>query len=284
MARVRFLLTVTTYPLPSRTYDELVCTAGIREDGSWIRIYPMPLSFLKEQKLNGNIKVRKYTWLELDVVPRADLKKDFRPESYSPANYDFCDIIYGEHIDKNNWAERKKWCLKNVYTNLTQLIANSQAPANKSLATFKPAEIVDFKIEADDREWKESWKTNFVQYQLNFDNPEQVIKRNIPRKLPYCFSYVFVDDEGRESTLMIEDWEIEELYFNCLRVYGSESVACQKVKEKYFDTYTTKHDVYLFLGTQYQHHIRRARNPFVIIGVFAPPKLKKEDPNQLSLF
>ena len=285
MARVRFLLTVTTYPLPSRRYDELVCTAGICEDGSWIRIYPMPLSFLKEQKLKGNVKVRKYTWLELDVVPRANSGKDFRPESYSPVSYDFKDLVYGEHIDtKSNWAERKKWCLKNVYTNLTQLIAESQAPTNKSLATFKPAKIVDFKIESDDREWKESWKANFVQYQLNFDNPEQVIKRNIPRKLPYRFSYVFVDDEGRESTLMIEDWEIEELYFNCLKTYGSESVACQKVKEKYFDTYTTNHDVYLFLGTQFQHHVRRAKNPFVIIGVFAPHKAHKEDPNQLSLF
>ena len=40
MARVKLLLTVTTYPLPSRSYDELVCTAGILEDGSWIAVRP----------------------------------------------------------------------------------------------------------------------------------------------------------------------------------------------------------------------------------------------------
>lgn len=285
MPRKKFLLTVTTYPLPSRTYDELVCTAGICEDGSWIRIYPMPLSYLREQKLKGVTKVRKYTWMELDVVPRTDSKKDFRPESYSPVHYDFTDVRFLEHIDtKNNWAERKKWCLKNIYTNLTTLIEESKAPTNKSLATFKPAKIINFLIEEDEREWKEKWKAQFVQYQLNFDNPEQVIKRSIPRKMPYRFSYVFEDEEGRESTLMIEDWEIEELYFNCLKTYGSEKAACQKVKEKYFDTYITKHDIYLFLGTQYQHHIKRAKNPFVIIGVFAPQKAKQEDPSQLSLF
>jgi hypothetical protein len=43
--RKKVLITVTTIPLPSRSYDELVCTAGVLEDGTWIRIYPMPLSF-----------------------------------------------------------------------------------------------------------------------------------------------------------------------------------------------------------------------------------------------
>lgn len=38
MPREKILLTVTTYPLPSRSYDELVCTAGVREDGSWVRM------------------------------------------------------------------------------------------------------------------------------------------------------------------------------------------------------------------------------------------------------
>ena len=59
MPKKKILISVTTYPLPSRSYDELVCTAGFLEDGSWIRIYPVPLSFLKEVKKNTNFK--KYT-------------------------------------------------------------------------------------------------------------------------------------------------------------------------------------------------------------------------------
>ncbi len=40
MALTRILISVKTYPTLSATYDELVCTAGFKEDGSWIRVYP----------------------------------------------------------------------------------------------------------------------------------------------------------------------------------------------------------------------------------------------------
>lgn len=36
MPKERILITVKTYPTLSRTYGETVCTAGVREDGSWI--------------------------------------------------------------------------------------------------------------------------------------------------------------------------------------------------------------------------------------------------------
>jgi len=38
----------------------------------------------------------KYTWIELDLKKRLD---DFRPESYSPLNYDFKDIVIGDRIN-----------------------------------------------------------------------------------------------------------------------------------------------------------------------------------------
>jgi hypothetical protein len=41
MAKTKVLITVKTYPAISTKYDELVCTAGFLEDGSWIRIYPI---------------------------------------------------------------------------------------------------------------------------------------------------------------------------------------------------------------------------------------------------
>jgi hypothetical protein len=37
----KILITVKAYPTLSGKYGELVCIAGIREDGSWVRIYPM---------------------------------------------------------------------------------------------------------------------------------------------------------------------------------------------------------------------------------------------------
>src|SRR5690606_1232007 len=137
MSRKRVLITVTTYPLPSRSYDELVCTAGILENGDWIRIYPVPLSFLNQIKKDTGFK--KYTWIELDVKQRSD---DFRPESHSPNNYSVKII---ETLDtKHFWKKRKEICLKNVYTNKRKLILDSQNPKNVSLASFKPSKICDF--------------------------------------------------------------------------------------------------------------------------------------------
>ncbi len=41
MERMKILITVKTYPIPSAKYDELVCTAGVREDGGFVRLYPI---------------------------------------------------------------------------------------------------------------------------------------------------------------------------------------------------------------------------------------------------
>lgn len=103
-----------------------------------------------------------------------------------------------------------------------------------------------------------------------FEKPTSSNKFEVVRKLPYKFSYTFLDDEGAPSTLMIEDWEIGQLYCNSLRrKNGDEKQACEDVKKKYFDDFAKKKDLYLFLGTTKVNHFR-APNPFVIIGTFHP--------------
>jgi hypothetical protein len=212
MIRKKILLSVTTYPLPSRSYDELVCTAGFLEDGSWIRIYPIPLRFLRELKKDGIVKDTKYTWIELNLKKRTD---DFRPESYSPADYEFKDMTILEHLDtKNYWKARKEICLKNVYTDLTQLIEASKAPSNVSLATFKPTKITGFEVVKDDDDWKQVWLDLKKQKDLFSDSTSGTESEPFIRKVPYKFYYKFQDEKGRESRLMIEDWEIGQLYWN----------------------------------------------------------------------
>lgn len=276
MPRFKVLLTVTTYPLPSRSYDELVCTAGVLEDGSWIRIYPVPLSFLNGLKKTGKISQTKYTWIELDLTKRKD---DFRPESFSPADYQFHDLVIGDTLDtKNEWAIRKKHCLQKVYTNLNTLLEDSKAPKNVSLATFKPTRLVRLIIEKDEEDWKPVWLALQQQLTLFDSNPEEA-KKAFP-KVPFKFKYEFEDDEGRTSRMMIEDWEIGQLYWNCLRdAKGNEEEALARVSQKYEREFFKNREVYLFLGSTKEWHMRRAKNPFVIIGVFYP---KRND--QLSFF
>lgn len=263
----KILIAVTTYPLPSRSYDELVCTAGILEDGSWIRIYPVPLSFLNQVKRDTGFK--KYTWVEMDVEERSD---DFRPESFSPKNYDI-NIIESIGTD-DYWRERKELCLKNLYTNKSKLIEDSKSPTNVSLAAFKPSEIIGFEVEDDEEEWKDEWKELRKQTDL-FAEIESDPEKLIP-KVPFKFYYVFLDDQGVRSRLMIEDWEIFQLYWNCLKqTNGNKKGAVDLVYKKYFETFKNQNEIYLFLGTTMQWHRRRATNPFVIIGVFYP-KIKKQ--------
>ncbi len=269
MAKTKVLITVTTYPLPSRSYDELVCTAGVLENGKWIRIYPVPLQFLTGLRKDGKIETFKYNWIELELEKRTD---DFRPESHSPVNYDFKDITtHGKIGTADNWAERKMFCTTDVYTNLTKLITASKAPNNVSLATFKPTKIIGFEIkEEENREWKDEWKE--IRKQGDLFDAEKNPEIQIP-KLPYKFYYHFRDDEGTESRLMIEDWEIGALYWNCLRgAEGNEKIALEKVREKYEHEFFKEKEIYLFLGTTREWHMRRAKNPFVIIGVFYPKK------------
>ena len=265
--RKQVLITVKTYPLPSRQYDELVCTAGVLEDGTWVRIYPIPFRYLKD-----NLRYRKYQWVELDLMRN---HSDFRPESYRPANADLSDMEVVGFIDSGNrWRERKRYCCPEdqVYTSMSALIADAKDPnLGTSLATFKPARFLEFTATPDEREWKQEWD-GLRNQQALFDEVEWETPSAPIRKLPYRFSYRFEDEEGKVSNLMIEDWEIGALFWNCLKsTDGNEQQAVDKVAEKYQDEFMDgSKDLHLFLGTTLRWH-KVAPNPFVTIGVFYPP-------------
>lgn len=263
MAKTKVLITVTTYPLPSRSYDELVCTAGVLEDGSWIRIYPVPFKFLE---------FNKYQWIELDLITR-NATEDFRPESHRPKEHDLSDMrLVSQLGTEQHWLERKLACLTNVYTSMNSLIADSQAPKNLSLAAFRPARIKRLTVEQDEREWKAEWLAQLKQLDM-FTGGDSAKPRVPIEKIPYRFKYEFEDDHGKTSVMTIEDWEIGALYRNCLRrAGGDEDSAIEKVRQKYEEEFLTEKDLTLFLGTTLAHHRSRHTNPFTIIGVFYPPK------------
>lgn len=262
MAKTKVLITVKTYPSISTKYEETVCTAGMKKNGKWIRIYPVPF-----RKLPYAQQYPKYQWIEMDLVKNTN---DFRPESYRPRDVDAADLIsFGDKLDtRNNWAKRKEIVLQNIYTDLTKLIVEAKTEGKHiSLAVFKPTRLKDFIIEKSARDWNEKQKATLLQGNLFEDKSDfEVVK-----KLPYKFSYVFEDCNGRESTLMNEDWEVGALYWNCLRKHnGDESAACADVKKKYWDDFAKTKDLHFFLGTTKLNQLR-APSPFVIIGTFHPP-------------
>lgn len=271
MAKQRVLITVKTYPTLSRKYGETVCTAGVREDGTWVRIYPVPF-----RRLEDTEQYRKFDWLECDLVKS---RTDPRPESWGPVDPNLMTPV--GHLDtSDNWRERRHLLLRTakVHTRLDELIAAAKANES-SLAVFRPTRIKDLVWEAEEREWDQAKvaeiRARSQQKELFAEEAWRETFKLI-QKLPYSFSYRFEDANGRSSELQVLDWEAGALYWNCLRSSnGNELVALEKVRSKYFDEFSQR-DLHFFLGTTQQFH-QVAPNPWVIIGVFPIPHEKQMD-------
>ncbi len=265
MPRDRILITVKTYPTLSRKYGETVCTAGVREDGSWVRLYPVPF-----RKLGQKERYRRYDWVECDIIKR---NNDRRPESHFFRDVSAIDCV--DHMGtEHRWRERRNLLLKkaSVFTRLEEVISGAKSNT-MSLAVFKPAKITKFIWEEEEREWDPEkvaeMRMKHKQGDLFSEETWQKTFALIP-KLPYSFSYRFLDADGTQSELQILDWEIGALYWNCLKkANGNEQEALEKVRQKYFDEFL-KTDLHFFLGTTQRFH-GLARNPWVIIGVFQIP-------------
>ncbi len=147
MSRIRkVFITVKTYPTLSKKYDELVCTAGILDDGSWVRVYPLPF-----RKLDYDNRYKKYQWLELPLIKN---KEDPRPESYKVTDIDRINLLGDPVGTQQGWHERKNIVFKHnsIYRDLSALIG--KATNNElSIAIFKPSCILDLVIEKADRQW-----------------------------------------------------------------------------------------------------------------------------------
>lgn len=265
MDKQRILITVKTYPTLSRKYGETVCTAGVRKDGSWVRVYPVPFRRLEETQ-----QYSKFDWLECRLLRNSS---DPRPETFRPV--DQSELQAAGHMDTaDNWRERRRILLRRarVYERLDELIAGAKAN-EVSLAVFKPARVLNFVWDEEEREWNpqkvEHMRALHSQLGLFEDNAWRETFQIIP-KLPYSFSYRFEDSAGRSSEMQVLDWEAGALYWNCLRsVDGDERAALGKVRQKYFDEFVKK-DIHFFLGTTQQFHFV-APNPWVIVGVFPIP-------------
>lgn len=246
----KVLVVAKTYPNLSKKYDRTVCTAGIDlTTNSWIRIFPIrffELPFLQRPK--------KYDVMDINVEPRAD--KFMRKESHKTDDSSI-NILYNIST-ANNWEGRKQILLPLLNNSVEELEVLYQKD-HTSLGIIKPKRIMDFKVVPIEecRDWEKDLiegrqKTLFGEYHSPLE------------KIPYKFSYVFKCNtpDCRTHDMMIEDWELCQLYRAERQKFG-ESVALQKVRQKYFDDFASK-DIHLIMGTESNW------NKWLIIGVFYP--------------
>ncbi len=94
----RVLIWGKTYPELSTRYKETVCTGGSFEDGTPVRLYPVPLRYLPDIR-----RYRLFEWVEATLEPSTN---DSRPESYRLAAH---DIERHNHLDTADcWAKRRE--------------------------------------------------------------------------------------------------------------------------------------------------------------------------------
>jgi len=260
--KARILITVKTYPTPSSKYDELVCTAGVREDGSFIRLYPIDYRYKPYWEW-----FEKYQWIEVDIEKRL---QDPRPESFRPIG----EIkSLGPPIDTdNNWAKRKQYVFAKGLSIMCELQSKSQSEV--SLGIIKPSKVEEFIIEETEREFNEQYLIKMQQLDIFKSNKKKPLE-----KIPFKFSYRYKcnDPKCKGHKQMIADWELGVLYLKMRDQYQDEKIACNKVKEKFFDVICASgRDTYFFVGTALEY------GTWIVVGTFWP---KKEDTNQqLDLF
>ncbi len=251
----KVLITVMTYPHPSRGYMELVCTAGITEAGEWVRLYPVDYRYRER-----NQQFKKYQWIEVELE-QSGAGNDNRKESRRP-NLDTIRLL-GKRLDtKHEWRERRAIIDRLPHFTRNQLVALHEQDKT-SLGVVRPSRVLDLEVRPASEEWKPEWQTLFSQLKL-FGPPQKPL-----RKIPYTFHYVFEceDSNGKSHTAMCEDWELGMLFLKEAERLGNDIAAAESVRERFLGE-LCRHDkdTRFFMGTHFPY------NTWLVLGVFWPPK------------
>lgn len=246
---LRVLVTVKTYPQPSTSYQETVCTAGITEDGRWIRLYPIPFRYWDEQQ-----QFSLYDWIQVKAQKRP-LHKDKRKESYQPVGV----IRIVDHVGpQHDWEERKRLILPYARTSVEELLARYEEDG-ESLGLIRPAEVLGVKVERDAGDWTSAQKRVLLQTRMFGPQPRPLAK------LPVKFSYRFKCDDPRCNghTMQITDWGLYVLFLKLCRDEG-KAAAIAKTRQRCEEVVGPGSDAYLYLGTVWP------KPSFIVIGMFYP--------------
>lgn len=253
--KTKVLITVLTYPHPSRKHQELVCTAGVTEEHEWVRLYPIDLRYRPNHQ-----QFRKYQWIELGLAARGS-GSDNRRESRQP-DLDSITILSEPLPVTKGWHERRTIIDKLPHYTVRQL-SELYETDRVSLGVVRPSEVIDLKVEESPREWKADWQAVLNQFNL-FEGPPKAL-----RKLPYKFTYKFrCEDSGdRIHSAMVEDWELGVLFFREAQRLSDERAAAESVRRKFLEEICgSGRDTRFFMGTVFPY------NTWVVIGTFWPPK------------
>jgi len=252
----KVLVTVKAYPEKSKKHGTTVCTAGITDEGEWIRLYPMPYSsFL------GPTKIQRYDWIEIECKKAIDEKLG-RKESYrvrdGSVNIIGRSLSLGKIKGKAPWEKRDAIILPKVAPSL-EYLEEQYSKDKTSLGLIKPKELIDFFRREELQQPPEP-----KEFQRSLDN--QIIP--IIDAIPHIFAYKFRCSgciNEKTHNIMCEDWELFESYRSWWKHYPDVNVLWEKLHQKFFD-FMKKQNLHFYMGMYSQ------MPTWLIIGLYYPPK------------
>lgn len=163
----RVLIWGKTYPELSRRYTETVCTGGVLPNGQPVRLYPVPLRYLNDDK-----NFRLYDWIDIPITKAQD---DTRPESFRVKSDAIVRVDYVKP-DDHEWAARREVMFKFGgwrFDGMAELKAAEERDGT-SLGIVTPGRIEDVRLErkpeAAEKEYNE--KMQEIQSQRDLFLPE----------------------------------------------------------------------------------------------------------------
>lgn len=252
------LIVVRTYPVPAKKGVEVSCTAAITNDGSWLRLFPVPYRRLAPEQ-----KFHKYQWIDVEVERAADA----RPESHKiiQQTIKILDSIGTER----EWQGRKDVIYSLKSSGLCSIQRKRDAELSPTLGIFRPR-ITRLIIEqAKSPEWTDDERQLLSQGNLFEDESVEALE-----KVPFDFRYEFdCEDPGcKGHSLKCTDWELGESWRKWRQLYGEDGWEAA-FRNKYEIEMKDRFDTHFYVGTLHQFP-----NAWIIVGLFYPPK------SNLSLF
>ena len=257
---LRVVICAKTYPELSRRHTETVCTAGIREDGRPVRLYPVPLRYL-----GTNQKYALYDVIEVRGEPNP---RDARPESFMIWHD---TIKLKEQIPTDySWQARREWLWKDPAWHFDSMDAlkAEQANTGRSIGLLRPGEIVEAAVHPKPsgaaREHRE--RQQEIQSQRDFFLPEYKALDFIPVEYRLRWRCAVPCSTCRDNPhdTMILDWGLIQLG----RKHSPEA-ARQKLADI---TNHGTHDVRLMMGSFFKYP-----QSFGVIALWHPPRRPQGD-------
>jgi len=227
---IELMVNCKTYPAVSTKYVETVCTGGVRANGEFVRLYPVPFRFLDAEEQYGR-------WDVIRVRAYRD-SKDPRPESWHFLPGSPIEKLDSITTDRRRW----EWMCKTIH--------NSAAAMQEKGLTNGCVEIepIEFYWKPDSKEWTPNQLSVIQQGDL-FATKDQM--QGLADRVPWQFRLKYKEKStGQEFDGKVLAWSYYQGFRRARNESGNDQVALETIANRIRESiFSADRTVFAILGT-----------------------------------